>query len=560
MQIQTVWEAEMDVNTYIAVEGDKASTSWNVAQEDLSEASIEDIHQIPELLLEDVERILFSSDHNLYATKEDREHHHYQPPDNFSGFKFLDCQELSFTYNITEKESKIKLEELNIPAENENLDTQLHVKHGVLNINIKKIIEEENMRSMMTNNGHSYPSTSRQTSKRPWSERSPFLPDSTSKILLTKEERPGHPRCHICTKPALAFSSYGGQACSSCRSFFRRSASRGAVYTCKHFQTCKISPTTRKNCQHCRFQLCLKVGMHTTWVLSEEEKQRRFKKLKKEKIPSMLDLPFSNLEENILQKFNFTADIPWLKNFFVMNKDAGVSLIEYAYGNNKFSRRAWGVFEKSKSLDLIRHILPTLEELEDLSPHDLGQIMRGHNSGIANLYRLAYWLDIGSSTRLITCPVAAEMRSLARDQNLVKSLELEGLISRLDLSKEPSETRRPSYSDLYPAGWGPDSQEELVHREALTKIVHWPIDHNNKFDYRMACLLLFIIVFNADFYTLENKKRVEDIQMKFTMILQRYLRSRMPYDVASTKFIEAMLLISLTQQAFEITYSANKQM
>ena len=96
----------------------------------------------------------------------------------------------------------------------------------------------------------------------------------------------------------------------------------------------------------------------------------------------------------------------------------------------------------------------------------------------------------------------------------------------------------------------------------------------------MACLLLFIIVFNADFYTLENKKRVEDIQMKFTMILQRYLRlvlqsdfffnaiykdiftcrSRMPYDVASTKFIEAMLLISLTQQAFEITYSANKQM
>ena len=72
------------------------------------------------------------------------------------------------------------------------------------------------------------------------------------------------------------------------------------------------------------------------------------------------------------------------------------------------------------------------------------------------------------------------MRSLARDQNLVKSLELEGLISRLDLSKEPSETRRPSYSDLYPIGWGPDSQAELVHKEAFTKIVHWPVDHNSK--------------------------------------------------------------------------------
>ena len=30
--------------------------------------------------------------------------------------------------------------------------------------------------------------------------------------------------CAICSKPALRYSSYGGQACTSCRSFFRRSA------------------------------------------------------------------------------------------------------------------------------------------------------------------------------------------------------------------------------------------------------------------------------------------------------------------------------------------------
>ena len=142
------------------------------------------------------------------------------------------------------------------------------------------------------------------------------------------------------------------------------------------------------------------------------------------------------------------------------------------------------------------------------------------------------------------------MRALAQDENLVKTLELEGLISRLDLSSDSSETRRPSYKELYPAGWATDTQAELVHREALTKIVNWPIDHNRKvnnqgnywlkiptvptvvlfwkylfqFDYQMACLLLFIIAVNADFYILENKKMVENIQMKFTMILQRYLR------------------------------------
>ena len=162
-------------------------------------------------------------------------------------------------------------------------------------------MEEENLFSADTDYRYFTPgrsaSTSTQVLKRPWTEA--YQP-STSKILLAKEERPAHPLCNICTKPALMFSSYGGQACSSCRSFFRRSASKGVVYTCLQAQACKISPDTRRYCQHCRYKLCLKAGMKTTWVLSEEEKQRRFKHLKKQNIPTVLDLPFSTLEENKL--------------------------------------------------------------------------------------------------------------------------------------------------------------------------------------------------------------------------------------------------------------------
>ena len=403
----------MEWHTFSVVNKKTPYISHNESQVDLggAEAVIEDIHQIPELLPEDVERILSPSDQYLQVAKEDKEDNQTQPPEH--------ANEINFTYNP---------KKLILSAENEKIDTQSHLKQGVLNMNIKKILEEENMRSVHKNHSYanqgtsvhnytSYPSSSSRVLKRPWEEDphlyvAPHQSSHTAKLVWTEVERPEQPLCNICTKPALMSSSYGGQACSSCRSFFRRSVIKGVVYTCAHAQMCKISPDTRKNCQYCRYKLCLMSGMKTTWVLSLEEKQRRFKKLKmlkKEIIPSVLDIPFSSLEENILQSFTYKSDVPWLENLFVLDKDAGVSLIEYVYGNTKFSRRAWGVLENSMRFDFERHILPTLEELEDFSPHDLGQIKNSHNSGIANFFRLAYWIDIGSSTQTITCLVPAKV-------------------------------------------------------------------------------------------------------------------------------------------------------
>ena len=38
------------------------------------------------------------------------------------------------------------------------------------------------------------------------------------------------------------------------------------------FQACVIDRKTRRNCQYCRFQKCLSIGMKATWVLTEEDK------------------------------------------------------------------------------------------------------------------------------------------------------------------------------------------------------------------------------------------------------------------------------------------------
>ena len=44
-----------------------------------------------------------------------------------------------------------------------------------------------------------------------------------------------------------------------------------------------MSPDTRKGCQKCRFEKCLKVGMKPGWVLNDDERATRFRKLRMKK-------------------------------------------------------------------------------------------------------------------------------------------------------------------------------------------------------------------------------------------------------------------------------------
>ena len=101
--------------------------------------------------------------------------------------------------------------------------------------------------------------------------------------------------------------------------------------------------------------------------------------------------------------------MPWLKHFFMLDKKAAVNLMDFVYGEDEFRIFSWDTFKKSMRFDFVRHILPTFTELEDLSPHDLGQIMHSHNSGIAHFFRISYWIDIGSAAHMTTCPVSAKV-------------------------------------------------------------------------------------------------------------------------------------------------------
>lgn len=86
--------------------------------------------------------------------------------------------------------------------------------------------------------------------------------------------------CKICGERAARHVHYGAITCFSCRAFFRRSLQNNtsAKYICRRRSDCDINCKTRRNCQYCRYMKCLSIGMNPNYVLTEEEKKKRFHK------------------------------------------------------------------------------------------------------------------------------------------------------------------------------------------------------------------------------------------------------------------------------------------
>ena len=139
-----------------------------------------------------------------------------------------------------------------------------------------------------------------------------ILPNQTQGRKRTKRIRPQNLVCHVCGDQAGGHSYYGGQACSSCRAFFRRAVESDYrfSYFCLVAGECKIDQRSRKKCQYCRYQACLAAGMKPGWVLKREnneimpDNKRKTKKtesvFKKPRPPPLLKSKnFINAEEKM---------------------------------------------------------------------------------------------------------------------------------------------------------------------------------------------------------------------------------------------------------------------
>ncbi|KAI0989203.1 hypothetical protein GJ496_001460 [Pomphorhynchus laevis] len=69
-----------------------------------------------------------------------------------------------------------------------------------------------------------------------------------------------HLACAVCGDKSSG-KHYGQHTCEGCKSFFKRSVRRNMNYICRGNEKCTVDQYHRNQCQFCRFQKCINVGM-----------------------------------------------------------------------------------------------------------------------------------------------------------------------------------------------------------------------------------------------------------------------------------------------------------
>ncbi|NWS62904.1 NR1I3 protein, partial [Chunga burmeisteri] len=104
---------------------------------------------------------------------------------------------------------------------------------------------------------------------------SPSDTESSPHPLPGPQEEPREEKvCAVCGDRATGYH-FHVMTCEGCKGFFRRSINKGVHFTCPFARSCPITKAKRRQCQACRLQKCLDVGMRKDMIMSEEALQRR---------------------------------------------------------------------------------------------------------------------------------------------------------------------------------------------------------------------------------------------------------------------------------------------
>jgi len=397
--------------------------------------------------------------------------------------------------------------------------------------------------------------------------------------------------CYTCGAKAGKHSYYGGQVCAACRAFFRRSVQSKyyEIFQCKRDKNCEINTKTKKNCQFCRFKKCLESGMKTSWVLSDDERNRRFNKFNKinmktvnndksqiikkappARLPELymaFTLEEQQVLENIQNKFRGQyCNDTWLKKLLLLNRDAGINLIESAYKVKPIKYETWTWLVQSWSLEFSQNILPHFTKGHNIASRDFSQLINGSNLYVAHTFKSSMCISLptikkedhavsrGGGTESgdgAPCPMSRQVKELASNKYDVENLDLSTMLDNLNLSPE-SVPSMPSYSDLYPSHWADDPAMEEKHLQLITKIKTWPMNDKKEIDCNLVMMLMLVLFFDTNSNPLAKSESVGEIQLKYSLLLQRYLKSRMAIETANKKFLEAMLLLSEARELWEM--------
>ncbi|XP_013165741.1 PREDICTED: thyroid hormone receptor alpha [Papilio xuthus] len=110
--------------------------------------------------------------------------------------------------------------------------------------------------------------------------------------------------CLVCGDKALGYN-FNAISCESCKAFFRRNALATKEFKCPFANNCEINVVTRRFCQKCRLEKCLAVGMVKEFIMSDEDKAEKRRKIEENRAKKR---QISDTEDTVTSSKNFKRD------------------------------------------------------------------------------------------------------------------------------------------------------------------------------------------------------------------------------------------------------------
>eukprot|EP00095_Tigriopus_kingsejongensis_P010297 snap_masked-scaffold148_size310697-processed-gene-0.3 protein:Tk10297 transcript:snap_masked-scaffold148_size310697-processed-gene-0.3-mRNA-1 annotation:"nuclear receptor" len=365
--------------------------------------------------------------------------------------------------------------------------------------------------------------------------------------------------CPICGNPAGKHSYYGAQVCSSCRAFFRRSIQKSAheEFICRSGQSCRIDSKSWKSCKFCRFQSCLAVGMNPQWVMNQEERgnrnaKRNYLQNLRQKQPMMgaqsrtvLSKPridivvrwtsdeecqirglkdlFSDYATKVIA--NFHSENPRMLQQFVdnLNKGTSINLKEYVFADH---------FIRSQ----VVNFYDNLSDFQEIPVSDRRQLFAFNFPLNAHLMEALVYHHPKESRRNIQDFMTRLQTFTDQDESLEEVNQMMSTVILDDNVQDKIDRLHDTHI------YSEDSKQKRV--ELSNAIQQWPkTSPNGLADEVLTTLLGLIIILSPDFLNLKDATRVSQAQTKYSVMLHRYLKAKLPTK-AHAKFGQGIELIS----------------
>jgi len=297
---------------------------------------------------------------------------------------------------------------------------------------------------------------------------------------------------------------------------------------------------------------CIKANMQISWVLSENERDRRFNKLKKVSFRNNLlkpdepstpeytvaltrppEITFTTEELLFLDQVRtsiraFTS--PRYEQFFRSEPETYKHLGDVSFFGGVVNYNYWNKYI-SASDTFSQGVLLNLEAMNQLCLEDRYSLIKANG-----------------------LPAYCFMESIYTDEEDTSLCVCLDILHRLRLTNNTPVIR---YESIYTSPWASNYDDEQRHRHLMERMKSWAFpDRDTKrgilgFDPYLTLLMRMIIAFSTDNVNLQDRVTCERVRHQCSMMLYRYMKNKLGIQ-ANQKFREAMDICSNAQETASI--------